>query len=311
MIQPGNVYYYRIRTASVFDSSAYTNEVNASTQISSPSGLSASEYSPTQASLHWANSNAASPVSITLERKTGAGGVYAAIQNLLGNSQSTMDSGLATGTTYFYRVRAGIGSSYYTNYSNEASVTLASLSSLPLSIASFQVNPSSLQACSGGSLAVSWRVENAASVTVTPPAGNQMLKSNSQSLSDWSDSVSIPAPTDPGTTQVRLTATSGSRQTSASANVTVAANLSVARKVIIQNAWTNNVTVVLSTGQSFNVSPGGTVTLPLPAANCTPVSVSMYDPASSDEPIWQWTFIYDQKGVQQYCAAPGGCQYSQ
>jgi uncharacterized delta-60 repeat protein len=83
--------------------------------------LSATANSSSQITLTWTDS-ATDHTGYSLERKTGAGGTYAAIATLASSARSYVNTGLAAGTQYFYRLRATTtaGGSVY---SNEASAT--------------------------------------------------------------------------------------------------------------------------------------------------------------------------------------------
>ena len=98
-----------------------------------PSNLSATPASPSQITMNWTDQST-NETGFLIERKTGAGGTYSQISTASANATTYGDSGLAEGTTYFYRVRAfsGAGNSAY---SNEASATTPV--SLPSKIPTF------------------------------------------------------------------------------------------------------------------------------------------------------------------------------
>jgi titin len=77
-----------------------------------------------------------------IERMTGAGGTYAQTGTAAANATTYGDSGLAEGTTYFYRVVAVNGAGYPA-YSNEASATTpVSLSpKIPLPPSDIRISP--------------------------------------------------------------------------------------------------------------------------------------------------------------------------
>ena len=86
-----------------------------------PSGLSATSISSSQINLSWTD-NATNETGFKIERKTGSGGTYAQIATTAANVTTYNDTGLTSGTIYFYRVRAtnAVGDSAY---SAEASAT--------------------------------------------------------------------------------------------------------------------------------------------------------------------------------------------
>ena len=117
-------YFYRVRANNSSGDSAYSNEANAmtpDTTPTAPSNLAANAVSTTQINLAWSD-NASNETGFKIERKTGSGGTYAQIGTVGANVTSYSDSGLTSGTTYYYRVRANnaVGDS---GYSNEANAT--------------------------------------------------------------------------------------------------------------------------------------------------------------------------------------------
>ncbi|MEO6876423.1 MAG: fibronectin type III domain-containing protein [Opitutaceae bacterium] len=86
-----------------------------------PANLTATVASPTSAHLAWTQSASSQTISYSLERKTGAEGIYSVVgSNLAGTS--TTDSTLASGVTYVYRLKANslFGSG---PFSNEATLS--------------------------------------------------------------------------------------------------------------------------------------------------------------------------------------------
>jgi len=104
---------------------------SASEELSAPANLSADGISVSQASLTWEHSSDSSTI-FELERKLGQGGTYEKIAELA-NELSYLDSGLTTGSEYWYRARARRGA-LLSDWSNETSATTLSLgASVPLS----------------------------------------------------------------------------------------------------------------------------------------------------------------------------------
>lgn len=118
-------YYYRVRAFSPDMQTGYSPEVAGSTATpTAPSGLTLTVASNTQVNLAWTD-NAGNETSFRIERKTGAGGTYAQIALLGGANVATYsNAGLASGTTYYYRVRAS-GPTGDSAYCAEAAVTTA------------------------------------------------------------------------------------------------------------------------------------------------------------------------------------------
>ncbi|KAA3663097.1 MAG: PKD domain-containing protein, partial [Calditrichaeota bacterium] len=89
------------------------------TPPAAPSNLVATVQSASQINLAWTD-NATNETGFRIERKTGSGGTYSEIATVGANVTTYASSGLAAGTTYFYRVRAynGDGNSAYSNEAN-------------------------------------------------------------------------------------------------------------------------------------------------------------------------------------------------
>lgn len=86
-----------------------------------PSGLTAAAASTTQVNLSWADSSS-NETGFKVERKTGAGGTYSEVATVGAGVTSYSNTGLASNTQYFYRVRAtNLGGD--SAYSNEAGAT--------------------------------------------------------------------------------------------------------------------------------------------------------------------------------------------
>ncbi len=139
-------YYYRVRATNAGGDSAYSNEANATTLDvipPAPSGLVATTVSVSQINLSW-TSNSANETGFKIERKTGAGGTYAQIATVGAGVVVYNDTGLASNTTYFYRVRAtnAIGDS---TYSNEASATTQlTAPAAPSGLSATSISPSQI-----------------------------------------------------------------------------------------------------------------------------------------------------------------------
>ena len=84
-----------------------------------PSGLAATSASATQIKLRWID-NSSDEIGFYIERKTGSTGTYAQIGSVGAGVTSFTSSGLKSGTTYYYRVRAYNNNNVKSGYSNEA-----------------------------------------------------------------------------------------------------------------------------------------------------------------------------------------------
>jgi len=92
--------------------------------LAAPSDLVATAVTSSQIDLSWTD-NANNEDDFKIERKTGVIGVYAEIEKGIGTRTSYTsysDTGLVSGITYYYRVRA-YNTNGYSMYSNEASAT--------------------------------------------------------------------------------------------------------------------------------------------------------------------------------------------
>jgi hypothetical protein len=94
--------------------------------VAAPSGLTATAAGASRIDLAWTD-NSHNESGFRIERKTGAAGTYSRIATVGANTKSYSNTGLAGGTTYYYRVQ-----SYNSNdnsvYSNEANVTASATS---------------------------------------------------------------------------------------------------------------------------------------------------------------------------------------
>lgn len=118
-------YFYRVRSTNAYGSSGYTNTASATTVPLAPTGLTATQASGSQVNLAWTDTSS-TETGFKVERKSGAGGTYAQIATLGVGVTSYNDMGLASGATYFYRVR-DTNASGDSGYSNEASASLAAV----------------------------------------------------------------------------------------------------------------------------------------------------------------------------------------
>ena len=120
-------YSYRVCATNGLGDSAYSNTASATTAIpnapAAPSSLTALVISPSQINLSWTD-NSDNETGFKIERAVG-GGVFAAVTTVGAGVSSFINSGLAAGTAYTYRVSAtnAVGDSAYSN--TAAGTTLA------------------------------------------------------------------------------------------------------------------------------------------------------------------------------------------
>jgi hypothetical protein len=151
-LSPSTLYFFRVRASGsggLF--SGYSNEASATTQSGGttipnpPTNLQAAPLSTSSIQLNWFDASS-DETGFRIEMKT-SGGVYADVGGVAANSTSSLVSGLAASTTYFFRVRAS-GTGGFSGYSNEASATTLSGGGTP------PTAPSNLQAATLSSTAV-------------------------------------------------------------------------------------------------------------------------------------------------------------
>ncbi len=128
-LTPSTRYYYRIRSANSNGNSPYIAEVNVTTPAATPiapTGLSATAVSTSTINLSWTDlSN--NETGFQVERSTTSGSGFVLVTTTAANSTSYSNTGLAAGTTYYFRIRSANveGSSTYTL---EVSATTVQLS---------------------------------------------------------------------------------------------------------------------------------------------------------------------------------------
>jgi len=120
----GTLYYYKVTAVNSTGASGYSPEASATPQVSAPpppTGLSATAGSA-QITLGWTASSGAT--SYNVYRGTSAGGESTTAIATGVTSTSYLNTGLANGTTYYYKVTA-VNAGGASGYSNEASGTPA------------------------------------------------------------------------------------------------------------------------------------------------------------------------------------------
>ena len=116
-------YYYRVRAYNSAGNSIYSNEVSIriNSVPTAPANLSSSILSNSRIELKWTDQSN-NENGFKIERKTGTGS-FTEIDTVAQNIQSYIDTGLTSGSTYYYRVRA-YNASGNSSYSNEISIKL-------------------------------------------------------------------------------------------------------------------------------------------------------------------------------------------
>jgi titin len=135
-LSAGTTYYYRVRGAAGAAFNGYTNTANATTVAltppNAPSALSATAAtSSVSITLAWTD-NSSDETAFEILRSTD-GISFAHLASTTANTVSYSDAGLATGTTYYYQVRA-YGVAGYSSMSNVASATSITVPTAPSSL---------------------------------------------------------------------------------------------------------------------------------------------------------------------------------
>jgi beta propeller repeat protein len=122
-VDPNTLYNYRVRASASDAVSAYSNIASVKTPIyvAAPSDLVATSASATSIALTWSD-NADNETGYKIERRKSTVATWTVIKTTLANVTSFTNTGLTTGRSYVYRVRA-YRSTAYSGYSNEATAT--------------------------------------------------------------------------------------------------------------------------------------------------------------------------------------------
>jgi uncharacterized repeat protein (TIGR02543 family) len=122
-VDPNTSYGYRVRAIADDAVSAYSNIVSVKTPIyvAAPTDLVATSASATSIGLTWTD-NADNESGYKIERRLSTVTTWTVVATTLANVTSYTNTGLTTGRTYIYRVRA-YKSTTYSSYSDEATVT--------------------------------------------------------------------------------------------------------------------------------------------------------------------------------------------
>jgi fibronectin type 3 domain-containing protein len=132
------VYYYRVRAKSGSQYSGYSAAAfAAATDLQAPAGLIASAGSSTQITLTW--NSVPEATGYYIYRAASSAGNYASIGNVSGTSFN--DTGLTSGTTYYYKVRS-YKNGVYSNYS--AAVYAATTVAVPTNLQATAISDSQI-----------------------------------------------------------------------------------------------------------------------------------------------------------------------
>jgi hypothetical protein len=113
----GTQYYYKVCAYNTAGNSPFSNEVNGTTLLASPTSLTATVVSISQVNLNWTD-NSSTETAYLIERKATSSGNYSQIGSVGMNVHSYTDTyNFGSGTDYYYRVRASNGT-IYSGYSN-------------------------------------------------------------------------------------------------------------------------------------------------------------------------------------------------
>lgn len=124
-LTPNTSYFYRIRAVNGTGNSTYTTHANATTPQSTPaapSNFSVVSASSSSSNLSWTD-NSTTELEFEIERSISSESGFALITTVLANTTMYTDVNLASGTTYYYRVRAANGGGY-SDYTPVANIRL-------------------------------------------------------------------------------------------------------------------------------------------------------------------------------------------
>ena len=139
-------YYYRVRAYNTAGDSAYTNSASATTLPNAPvapGSLTASVISSTQINLAWLD-NSGNESGFNVERSLD-GVTFTQIATTTANVKAYSNTGLVSGTKYYYRVRA-YNSGGHSGYSNIANATTTPVApAAPISLTGMALSTSQIK----------------------------------------------------------------------------------------------------------------------------------------------------------------------
>jgi hypothetical protein len=110
---------FTLSTTTLVKAKAFKSGANPSGETSAWFTIAPAQ--PVQLNLTWKD-NSTNENGFQIDRKTGTNGTYVQIASVTANTNSYLDTGLANGTTYCYRVRA-VNNSQTSGYTNDACAT--------------------------------------------------------------------------------------------------------------------------------------------------------------------------------------------
>jgi fibronectin type 3 domain-containing protein len=136
-LSPATTYYYVVKATTSSVSSALSVEFSATTLLGTPTGVLATPISTSEIDLTWSSVTGAT--GYTVLRGTTSGGPYTAVGSP--TSTSFANTGLSPATTYYYVIRATVGSVTST-LSTE--VSAQTLPAAPTGLVATAVSPSEI-----------------------------------------------------------------------------------------------------------------------------------------------------------------------
>ena len=143
-LSPGTAYFYRIRAINAVGSSAYSNEINQTTQDvapAAPSSLVIQSFTANQITLRWFDlSN--NETGFEIYRSVSTNANYVLIATTAANAVNFTNTSLSPTISYFYKIRAinAVGPSAYSNEINQTTLDVAPAAPSGLAVQSFTAN---------------------------------------------------------------------------------------------------------------------------------------------------------------------------
>ncbi|HCW06665.1 MAG TPA: hypothetical protein DGG95_04785 [Cytophagales bacterium] len=142
-LSSGVTYYYRVRSVNSGGNSTYSNTISLITIPADPIASSATAITTNSFTANWATSAGAASYLLDVATDNSFNSILSSYNNFLVNGTSSVISGLSSGTTYYYRVRAtnSGGTSF-----NSATINVLTIPSAPVALAATAVNLNSFVA---------------------------------------------------------------------------------------------------------------------------------------------------------------------
>lgn len=132
-LTPSTQYFYVVQAGNTAGPSAYSNEAFATTNgvpPAPPTSLVANAVSTSQIDLTWTGSVSGNPSKYRITRSATVGGTYSQIDSVGSGTFAYFNTGLASGTQFFYQVIA-VNAFGYSAPSNTANATTGAIPSVP------------------------------------------------------------------------------------------------------------------------------------------------------------------------------------